>query len=50
MYSIINRVLVVILILLFTGCNKGLKTQNQETYQSHGIIPLPLQADFLQET
>ncbi len=34
------------LLLLVPSCNKGSLPGNMETYQSHGIIPLPLQADF----
>jgi hexosaminidase len=42
-----NRIFAGILLLLLAGCNKSIKTQNQEDVQSHGIIPLPLQAEFL---
>jgi hexosaminidase len=29
-----------------SSCKEGLRSQNQESVKSHGIIPLPLQADF----
>jgi hexosaminidase len=47
MFSLLKRILQLILFLLLTGCSKSFKTQNQEPYQSHGIIPLPLSVNYL---
>jgi hexosaminidase len=42
-----NRIIVSALILILAGCTKGFKPQNQDEVKTHGIIPLPLRADFL---
>jgi hexosaminidase len=47
MVSSIRSFAGVIIIMMLAGCNKGSKIQDQETPSTHGIIPLPLQGDFL---
>jgi hexosaminidase len=42
-----SRIISLLVLLLCTGgCNKGVNGHLQDTVTTHGIIPLPLQADF----
>lgn len=47
MVLIRSRLLFILLIFLSFGCSKDLKSQNQPTLESHGIIPLPKNVEFL---
>lgn len=50
MISSVSKILTVSLFLLLAGCNNNIKVPDQETIQSHGIIPLPVTADYLPGT
>ncbi len=41
------KLLIIFIIFVSFGCSKNLKSQNQPTLQSHGIIPLPKSVEFL---
>ncbi len=47
MYIILKKISSITLLLLLSGCSKGIKSPDPETFQSHGIIPLPHQVDYL---
>ena len=47
MYVITKRIIAGLLLFIMMSCRKGPGTQSPEPYQSHGIIPLPYEADYL---
>lgn len=46
MYLSGTRLIAAVLFFVLASCSRGMRPQNQELVGSHGIIPLPMTADF----
>jgi hexosaminidase len=50
MYIIFKGSITCLILFLLGSCSKGPRNQFTETYDSHGIIPLPYQTDYLTDS